>query len=219
MKYYIYISDTKVDMLFPQVPHDVKKKVSTELGFDLKVLSAKRKVESESDENRILRLETVVEFIRKYGKIGSVDEPGEYVEGTQPLRMLYPTYNDKYAAVYFAGHTDRTAFGLGGSLKHMIGAGFDPNPPIISRSVGYMMLYYLTKNPEISWTGDRLETGGLDLVVKAAQVEGGVYQNVEFLAKKLVFENFERRGIVWSSYEGSWTQILLASPLYLALAD
>jgi hypothetical protein len=27
MKYYIYISDAKVDMLVPQLPHDIKKKV------------------------------------------------------------------------------------------------------------------------------------------------------------------------------------------------
>src|SRR5260370_38180925 len=35
-KYYIYISDAKIDMLLPQVPHDLKKKVATE--FKLKRL-------------------------------------------------------------------------------------------------------------------------------------------------------------------------------------
>jgi hypothetical protein len=44
MKYYLYISDAKVDMLLPQVTHKAEKKTSTELGFDLKVLSAKYKV-------------------------------------------------------------------------------------------------------------------------------------------------------------------------------
>lgn len=62
MKYYIYISDAKVDMLFPQVPHDIKKKVATEWKMDLKLLSAARKVETESEDNRIARLETVVDF-------------------------------------------------------------------------------------------------------------------------------------------------------------
>ncbi len=35
-KYYIYISDAKMDMLLPQVPHGLKKKVATE--FKLKRL-------------------------------------------------------------------------------------------------------------------------------------------------------------------------------------
>ena len=39
MKYYIYISDTKVDMLFPQVPHDIKRKVATQFGIDIKLFS------------------------------------------------------------------------------------------------------------------------------------------------------------------------------------
>ena len=50
MKYYIYISDAKVDMLLPQVPHDVQKKVSTDFGFDMKILKATRKTEAESDD-------------------------------------------------------------------------------------------------------------------------------------------------------------------------
>ncbi len=66
MKYYLYISDAKVDMLLPQVPHHAKKKTSTELGFDLKVLSAKYKSEAETDSDRISRLEAVVDFIREY---------------------------------------------------------------------------------------------------------------------------------------------------------
>ncbi len=86
MKYYTYISDAKVDMLFPQVPHEIKKKVATEFGFDLKFLSAKRKAESESEENRITRLEVVAEYLRKSGKVGSVDEPDDYIADTLLMR-------------------------------------------------------------------------------------------------------------------------------------
>jgi len=35
MKYYTYISDSKIDMLLPQIPHEVKKKMATKFGFDL----------------------------------------------------------------------------------------------------------------------------------------------------------------------------------------
>ena len=38
MKYYIYISDAKVNMLLAQIPHNIKKKVATEFKIDLKVI-------------------------------------------------------------------------------------------------------------------------------------------------------------------------------------
>lgn len=38
MKYYIYISSLKVDMLFEQLPAPLKKKIAAELKIDLKIL-------------------------------------------------------------------------------------------------------------------------------------------------------------------------------------
>src|SRR5260370_39193076 len=107
MKYYTYISDAKVDMLFPQVPHDIKKKVATEFGIDLKFLSAKRKAEAEPEENRITRLEVVAEFIRKSGNVGTVDEPKEYVSDTLQLRTARIE-----EFLYLTGRTDKTSFGM-----------------------------------------------------------------------------------------------------------
>jgi len=80
MKYYLYISDAKVDMLLPQVPHKARKKTSAELGFDLKILNAKYKTEAETDSDRITRLEAVVDFIHEYGNIGTLDEPDDFIE-------------------------------------------------------------------------------------------------------------------------------------------
>ena len=125
MKYYIYISDAKVDMLLPQIPHDTRRKIATEIGFDLKVLSAKRKSETDIDDNRVTRLEAVVSFIREYGNLGTVDEPDEYFEGNLPL-CLGPLQCDveshtEPSVVYFAGRSTRTIVGLGGSARHMIG--------------------------------------------------------------------------------------------------
>jgi hypothetical protein len=39
MKYYVYISDSKVDMLLPQVPGALKQTIAAKLGFDIKILS------------------------------------------------------------------------------------------------------------------------------------------------------------------------------------
>jgi hypothetical protein len=73
-------------MLPPQVPHELKKKVAFEFKLDLKLLSASRRSETEGADDRIARLETVVNFIRETGDIGSVDAPREYVEDALPMK-------------------------------------------------------------------------------------------------------------------------------------
>ena len=66
MQYYVYISDSKVDMLLPQIPHDIRKKVATEWKLDLKVFGSTRKEEHETEDNRIARLEAVSSFIEEF---------------------------------------------------------------------------------------------------------------------------------------------------------
>ena len=126
MKYYVYISDSKVDMLLPQIPKDVKRKIATEYKFDLKVLSASRKTEVEEADNRITRLEAVCDFVRNYTNVGSVDEPDEYID--DDLSMKWGSLTNDYRGpapplvVYFSGETERTICALGGSMRHVIGS-------------------------------------------------------------------------------------------------
>jgi Family of unknown function (DUF7019) len=47
MKYYTYVSDAKLDMLFAQIPSRVSKRLSAELKVDFKVVSLTLKPESE----------------------------------------------------------------------------------------------------------------------------------------------------------------------------
>jgi hypothetical protein len=62
MKYYVYISDAKVDMLLPQIPHDARKKIATEIGIDLKVFQAKRKTEIQEGDDRIAKPRWKIDF-------------------------------------------------------------------------------------------------------------------------------------------------------------
>ena len=39
MRYYVYISDAKIDMLYPQIPKKFLKKYSKEFKFDIKIFS------------------------------------------------------------------------------------------------------------------------------------------------------------------------------------
>jgi len=167
MKYYLYISDAKVDMLLPQIPHELKKKVATEFGFDLKILTAKRKVETEYGDDRIARLETVVEFIRRYGNLGSVDEPNEYIEGTLPMRFSIASEN----VAYFSGRTEKTLLGLGGSSKHLIGGGTETDGERYSGSVTFFIMNAMKEFFANEERPDDRVPNVLEMVAMAAQYE------------------------------------------------
>ncbi len=59
MEYYLYISESKVNMLFPQIPQATKGKLGAEVGGNVGVLKATVKSEKESQpkENLISRLQ------------------------------------------------------------------------------------------------------------------------------------------------------------------
>ena len=226
MKYYIYISDAKVDMLFPQVPHDIKKKVALEFKMDLKLLSASRKTETETEDNRIARLETVVDFIRQYGDVGSVDDPGEYVADC--LTMRWGSYGDSLEdspVVYFGGTTEKTIVGLGGSMKHLLGSAVESHPH--SYSARPFLMKYLVKDLQI-----RLPDEDEQLLQARCECEPqfdpiwavdlattqmkGPEQRVEFLAKRLACGPAIRSITKASTRDRN---VLLATPIYVAMGE
>ncbi len=121
MKYYIYISDTKVDMLYPQIPKSILKQIASSLSIDLKLLGAEINIGAKggsSDETRYSKVQIVSEYIEKHLDVGTIDAASTYFKGTLPMRWgLLGDYS-----IYFTGITNRTYIGLGGSLKHVLGA-------------------------------------------------------------------------------------------------
>ena len=221
MRYYLYISDAKVDMLFPQIPHDIKKKVALEFKMDLKLLSASRKTETESEDNRVARLETVVNFIREYGNVGSIDAPDEYIDDT--LEMQWGQYPDS-SVVYFGGETNKTILGLGGSLKHLLGnSGIQA---AATNSVTPFLMKYLNDDLAMRYPdADAKETqqSGQDLpplVATAVRLTStnmhGPQQKVSFLAKRLAYgpvAQFRNDPVHGDK------SVLLATPIYISMAD
>jgi hypothetical protein len=207
MKYYVYISDAKIDMLLPQVPHDLKKKVATEFGFDLKILSAKRKSEIQDEDTRVGRLETVVEFIRQYGDLGTLDEPKPYIEDTLPMKSgtLGHTSSGDPQLIYFGAQTHKTVLGLFGSVKHMIGAsGLTALP---GGSVTNLILAYLKGTVRFE------QSEVFDAVEHLTTSMDSPLEQLEFFAKRLLYKP-ESPG-----RSGDKRAVIMASPLYVAKAD
>lgn len=187
-----------------EIPDETKKRVSYELGFDIKVLKTSRKTESESEENRVSRLETVIAFIQEFGKVGSVDQPDDYVYDTQPM-WFGPS--GQHPVVYFTGMTKQTTFALVGSLRHLIGE--DPKRPEwpsfsqLSRILVWINHGQGSTESIVRAVRDLAEVGAENKMPK---------QQLEFFAKRLFVAPY-------SDDKGAAAVALIATPLYVAMTD
>jgi hypothetical protein len=222
-KYYIYVSDAKVDMLLPQVSNDIKKKVANEFKLNLKVLEVSRRSETESNENRFARLQSVVQHLRTELRVGSIDLPSEYFADELPMKWgPYVLMRDEYCvdpamrnqswthSVLFGGSTDNTFCGLVGSTGHLVGSVTPKDavqdyvaPSMMPQAVHF--IEELARGMSIS-NPDNV----LDVLAQLIGRLRGPAQRVEFIAKRL---------LEGTATYGPKTHCLLASPVYVALAE
>jgi hypothetical protein len=229
MKYYIYISDAKVDMLLPQVPHEIRKKVAVEFKTDIKIFSASRKTETESDDSRIARLETVLEFLREYGKVGTVEQPDDYIEDIVDMRWgpYASTGND--SIVYFGGDVGTTAIGLAGSMRHVIGNVGSGSPTVASLTpfivkvlVDELGLQPPEIHPSLMNRSD-VHTLPFEAVTLANENMSrgmtGPTQRLEFMAKRLLDSERDLQPDDRPSALQNSKRVLLGTPLYVAMVE
>lgn len=224
-RYYLYISDTKVDMLLSQIDPGYHRRRSAEFSLNLPFVGAKRSVESPAAD-QVGRLERVTRYLDEHADVGSVDEPGQFFRGLLPMQWgLVPGKPDR-AIVYFGGRTDDTIVGLGGSSFHVIGTSPPVEPPerlFGGASTMPVLLAGLVHGDDTDLDLGTPHGGDLDAadeqalatVHRAVAHLRGPAQNVEFLAKRLLAgpspypELDGRPGMT----------VLLGSPLYVALVD
>jgi hypothetical protein len=215
VKYYIYISDDKIDMLFPQVPTSVVEKVAAEYELNLKVFKLTRKTEESPGKNRVHRLQAVASYLDESGDVGTVDRPKPYFRGTLPMRMVPFEYRGSELGtglVTFWGDTPNTALLLGDSQKHLIGAVGDQRPEI-----GYShILFWIVEEIEnrAGLLAEEQKSCYLDTI---PHLRHGLRffsrfepPRLEFLAKRVASKTVKSENI---------TQVVLATPIYVAMAD
>jgi hypothetical protein len=131
LKHYLYISDTKVDMLYAQIEPNGLNRLSIELSIDLKPFGAGVGATIKptlQEETRISKLRLVVKFLEEHHTVGWIDAPETYFKGSLPMEWgvafdREDARDEPPYAAYFIGKTDRTAVGLVGSTHHLIGKG------------------------------------------------------------------------------------------------
>lgn len=210
-RYYLYISDSKVDMLLPQIDPAFVAKRGSEIGVKLSVLSLKRTAERAGND-RMARLERVVRYLHDHGDLGSVDEPGQFFWGLLP--MQWGRFPGAASLVFAGGRADRTIVGLGGSGRHLVGS--VPNvgdeaqtwsqlPPMLDGLASDLEDELVVEAAEAPL--DRADKTALATVSRAVGRLASPAQHLEFVAKRLLH----------GEYDG--TRVLLGSPVYIALVD
>ena len=211
--YYVYVSDTKVEMLLAQIPKRLRRQLSTQVKVNFKVVSLSA-AEVPSPESRYSKLAIVREYFERNAMVTSVDEPGVYFGGQLEMRWAQLEDED---IVYFGGRTESSVLGLGGSLAHLVGAA--------KRSPEYGFSSYPVLREAII-SGERQTTpyvlGGAGNVVRAtagsdeelaeaivrtSRQPPGPVERLDFVARKL-FES-DALGI----------RVVLGTPIYVAYAD
>jgi len=212
VKYYTYISDTKVDMLYAQIPKGIRSKIAAGLKIDLQLLELSFS-EKPTQETRYSKLDVVTDYIRRNLDMGSVDQPEAYFQERLPMSWGFYGFPREKQIVYFGGETEKTILGLAGSINHMIGRVPDKAPPTTDQTVPFI-LEVLEKversNSKVSTiSSSRQEASWLRAVELATSqiFRQGPKQQLEFLAKRFIGGPLRDK------------QVLLGSPLYVAIAD
>ena len=156
IRYYLYVSKTKLEMLYSQLDVPQSEKKGLEWSVNLGAFKIKRNTENKREPYMETKLDAVVKELEDAGQIGTIDEPREYFQGALP-DMHWGFYDEngrpdnEAPLVYFAGHTEETIFGLGGSSKHVIG--YEGAGHTHSRSVTPFLVAHLLAGLEMSPEG------------------------------------------------------------------
>lgn len=225
MRYYVYISDAKVDMLLPQVPGAIQQKIAAKLGFDLKLLSGSLSTERSTLDTRVARLEAVEDYIRSLGDQAIWPGAAPWIVGET---MATSMDIGDHAVLFIADERD-SILALGGSAHHLIGAtaahetslpfSHFPHLRRVLRDLaeeGSVWVLTLPADLLAQHPGQGVAEGfqaWVDIILALCERVNEPRQRIQFLAKRLASsETFKRHGV-------KRCHVTLASPLYVALAQ
>src|SRR4051794_14745891 len=87
LRYYVYISATKVEMLYSQVPPAFLKGAEAELKVNLGIISTSLKGRGPEEARELpARVAAVSSYLRDQNEVGTVEDPKAWIEGVVPMR-------------------------------------------------------------------------------------------------------------------------------------
>jgi hypothetical protein len=211
-RYYIYVSDTKLDMLFEQINLRTRKSISVELRIDLKLASVTLSNSDAPAPARMAKLQIVEEYIIRNCEMGTIkDSSTAYFCGTMDMQWAWLESwhsNDASPIVLFRGEEESQLVMLAGSRRHVIG-----EPPDMTARAGSALPHIVTAirshfpdDPAIAELPFQPPKWTQPLRAREALFKDTPAQRMDFLAVPLA-ENYIEDG-----------HLVLGTPIYVALA-
>lgn len=230
LRYFLYISDTKLDMLFGQIDPGLRRRVSAEAKVDLKLASLVLRQSDRPEAARMANLRVVEHYLDTHHQVGTVRAPGhEYFRGSMAMQWGWlwdytnvDTPTGGRDTVFFKGRAGEHVVVLAGSRRHVLGE--QPAAENSDLDAGshlpYILAYiaeHISGSPELhpKWAalrrgasaGRKPDKYGLQAALEVDL--RGPEQHLEFLAIPLAQGDLPR-------HRGA-THGTLATPLYVAI--
>ena len=228
IKYYLYRSDAKLRMLYPQIAGYDSRKTAMEWKATVGVGSISRKVESQKAVDEDDMLEAVMRALEKAGEVGTVNEPKSYIKGTMPMR--WGIYGDRDMQeredgplVYFGGVDEKRGIllALGGSSKHVMGHAGATNTTSLSYTqflVKALLSGIEYGSAQVAYFEDQ-RTNDAVICEAIAIAQHNIHpptQTLEFFAKTLMTSEIHNA----KRYIGiPEAKVILGTPLYVAVVS
>lgn len=209
IKYYVYVSPSKVDMLYHQIPPNIINKIEKELQINLTLVNMKF-TEKQFDDNLYNKLSTVNEYLDKFVGIGEINSPAEYFKGE--MRMAWAEISPN--VVFFGGRVNDTAVGLGGSWHNVLGITSDG--VLQSSSHTPWLVSLLEKELKgFIYVPKRVSDYNLSEEESDSRVIDSTYMLVDKISN-WAFNKFEfvAKTLRTTTYQGH--QVVLGTPIYVA---
>jgi hypothetical protein len=210
LKYYVYISATKVEMLYSQIPADFLKGAEAELKVNLGVISTSVKGRGPEEAKELsARVAAVGSYIRDHDEVGTVENPKSWIEGIASMRWgCVREYASDIA--FFGGKLGTRTLALLGSSESLIG---EPKVSEANHASFYYTMRFFNAmlanrrfKEERDWRFENAEKPPYNSYAKSVDIAygalAGTEANLEFLA--LVLHQEEK--------------LVVATPLFVALA-
>lgn len=233
MKYYTYVSDTKIEMLYQQVQSSEQLKKEATFGFDIKLLKGQVKESRGIPENRFTKLESIIKQLKKSESIGGLEDKKPYI--LMKGLLTWGTFEDfdherdsESPITYWGTVRQNAVVGFAGSKHNLLGQ--QANGYAHSHSLTPAIVNWIYKNlnepfPELGVqrarkNGSRFHSHDLteydvaNAIYLASTQISGQESNFELLAKVLHDsewpEGFRHRHI---------NRVVLGTPLYVAFDE
>ncbi len=225
LKHYVYVSDTKVDMYYAQIPSPLLAGIAAELTIDLKVLGSGVSTtlkKEQVEKTRYDKLHMVVKYLEEHrsSDIGWIDAPLTYFKGTLSMYWGKLPTRDNTKMVLFAGATEQTLLALGGSAYHVIGKVSDvtigepsSDLPSLVDILGEELQLKL-RSPDREDFYD--EDAALNAIEVMTRQMKGIAQPLEFLAKRLAYDP---SSLTHGRIRRRAKNVLFGTPIYIALTE